>query len=1086
MNNDVDEEDIQEVLSPLAQEERRRLEGEQEDEEQQMEKSPKMISRALEAYKNVLRENHVVDKVEEQYLGSFSSNIKFFTVLVPLSETNPMNHEEMEYLGKKMFQLLKHLEGKFSILGKTTLVGVTFESNDFEADSYLPIASKNRIKVKNIVEALTTLLQSHQLPTPIQKSEVKVTFKYFIPLSGSGKRKENQSRAGPSSKRARNEDDDDGDSDNEGENISGAASRPKQTRSNIMINNVDRDCLLHAVYQIWMQYQTLKEKNPEANKMRRAAAKAKKSTAVYEEVEKMKKAAGIRKSRDFTSEDLELLQNTVFKDKVQLIAIAENQESPFYIGPFLGHKKHITVLLQYINGRGHFSGVRSLSALMKTHFYCTLCLVKGPCLSMHYNCPKLCRRCGQEECQKVEGEIRSQFSCVRCRISFQSKECLDNHLRKGPQGGKSRCDLTEICKKCGNSYYTNKRKHKCGESWCLICEGDRPKEHDCKMEKSLVKENNLSRKRFVYTFESMVDPATEEHVPILFIGLNYCSNCSANIPENLKDAVRAKCDSCSMNSAVVINRFEAGKKATNVVKEAVEWMFSPDHKDFVGIAHNFSRYISCFQKTKTLSLSRHDAHAILNHIISDLKGSPDVVMNGSKVTCMKYKDVTLLDSHLYLKMSLEDVAKTFNIPTKRGYDFPVGFIHPNNFDYVGAIPPLSCYSLHNKTPAERVEFEHMLDERRKEGCQFNFAREFLKYGYKSVYILAKALVMFEKDFESITGVVIFEESSTPEAAAVKVFRRRHFDHKTTHIALDAPKSYYGKSSIISQKYLAWFEEENQVKVKRSSTTGEHKIKNYFVDGYVAPCSEYEHGLVIEFSGCHWHAHTCSDHGYLAVGKKSGETIRKADRTRLESLQEHHVVKVVTECQVNEMKKLNQTMAMFFEEFKLLVIETLKFNFKNFVLFQDVMDIVDASCGRTEVFKLSADNDQKHLHHVKIIDLYPFVLKNKEFPVGKPKVISRLHIIKHLPITKPDQISWRGFVSCRILPPRHLTIPMLEMKVGEKRIAALCFTCASRGPAGRSKPCTHSDRERSYTGSFTTAEVQKALQLGYVVTNVFQV
>ncbi|CAL2048360.1 unnamed protein product [Caenorhabditis brenneri] len=67
------------------------------------------------------------------------------------------------------------------------------------------------------------------------------------------------------------------------------------------------------------------------------------------------------------------------------------------------------------------------------------------------------------------------------------------------------------------------------------------------------------------------------------------------------------------------------------------------------------------------------------------------------------------------------------------------------------------------------------------------------------------------------------------------------------------------------------------------------------------------------------------------------------------------------------------------------------------------------------------------------------MKNKKFPVGKPKVISRLHIIKHLPITKPDQIFWRGFVSCRILPPKQLKIPLLEMKVGEKRIAALCFS-----------------------------------------------
>ena len=116
-----------------------------------------------------------------------------------------------------------------------------------------------------------------------------------------------------------------------------------------------------------------------------------------------------------------------------------------------------------------------------------------------------------------EGE---KITCEKCKITFKSHECYKNHNKKGKTdidlmkptklhffsgtfGGKSRCDYTESCKKCGESYYTNKSKtaHKCGEKWCHRCNCQRIKDHKCVMPVSRKNEKKLTRQRVYFDIE---------------------------------------------------------------------------------------------------------------------------------------------------------------------------------------------------------------------------------------------------------------------------------------------------------------------------------------------------------------------------------------------------------------------------------------------------------------------------------------------------------------------------------------------------------------------------------------------------------
>ncbi|KAF1768563.1 hypothetical protein GCK72_000375 [Caenorhabditis remanei] len=298
-------------------------------------------------------------------------------------------------------------------------------------------------------------------------------------------------------------------------------------------------------------------------------------------------------------------------------------------------------------------------------------------------------------------------------------------------------------------------------------------------------------------------------------------------------------------------------------------------------------------------------------------------------------------------------------------EFPFLFIKPENFDYDGVMPGNEFYNLENKTPAAREKLIKFLDEARVQNRRFNFETEIKKNCFEDVFIMASALIPFEKDFEELTNVCLFEESITAASAAMKTFQRKHLTHEKP-IVLDARPSVSIKCSVISQKYLAWFGKEVDVEVEMSTTFGKRKVEKYRVDGFVSPCTKFPRGLVIEFFGCYFHAHKCKYAEQSMIGNKVAIDIRKADANRIEELETHHDVKVVWECEVEKERRLNTEMANFFNDFEPL----------------GMLDCERAlTGGRTEVFKLTITNNRVRTHFGDVMSHYPTVMKFEEFPIG---------------------------------------------------------------------------------------------------------
>jgi hypothetical protein len=120
-----------------------------------------------------------------------------------------------------------------------------------------------------------------------------------------------------------------------------------------------------------------------------------------------------------------------------------------------------------------------------------------------------------------------------------------------------------------------------------------------------------------------------------------------------------------------------------------------------------------------------------------------------------------------------------------------------------------------------------------------------------------------------------------------------------------------------------------------------------------------------------------------------------------------------------------------------------------------------------------------IRYVDVCSLYPWVLKFGKFPIGHPDII----LENFKPITVDSQ-PYEGLVKCRVLAPLdllHGVLPVRNMKT-KKLTFPLCHTCA----LNRTKDCEHTDEERAIIGTWVSAELYKAVEMGYKVQKIYEV
>jgi hypothetical protein len=101
-----------------------------------------------------------------------------------------------------------------------------------------------------------------------------------------------------------------------------------------------------------------------------------------------------------------------------------------------------------------------------------------------------------------------------------------------------------------------------------------------------------------------------------------------------------------------------------------------------------------------------------------------------------------------------------------------------------------------------------------------------------------------------------------------------------------------------------------------------------------------------------------------------------------------------------------------------------------------------------------------------------------YPIGFPEVITE----NFLSID-----NYFGIVACTILPPRGLYLPVLPiratMEKSEKLVFGLCNECIITQYQGK---CKHNDNKRALKGYWTTPEINKAIEMGYKMVEIYEI
>lgn len=117
------------------------------------------------------------------------------------------------------------------------------------------------------------------------------------------------------------------------------------------------------------------------------------------------------------------------------------------------------------------------------------------------------------------------------------------------------------------------------------------------------------------------------------------------------------------------------------------------------------------------------------------------IRRGSKFMELRVNNIIFRDSLLFLPSSLSNLAKSFNLPTRKGI-FPHLFNTLNNYEYEGAIPDKKYFDLKfiAKSAKDIESFEKWYNQRKN--TVWNFKQELIDYCKDDVKILGMLVKIF--------------------------------------------------------------------------------------------------------------------------------------------------------------------------------------------------------------------------------------------------------------------------------------------------------------------------------------------------------
>ena len=695
---------------------------------------------------------------------------------------------------------------------------------------------------------------------------------------------------------------------------------------------------------------------------------------------------------------------------VQINVVDSSYKSNFI---FKGPYKEKRIYIEYIDN--HYNSIININAYMGGKYYCEKCNIVYWKLFDHI-CPDKCIQC-YSSC----GVIIENIDCEKCNRNFKNELCYKIHIES------NLCKYIHQCSKCSSVYKTQK-KHECKKYWCKSChENYTEQPHYCNIKpknfESLVEEDNINKIIVAYDIEATQE--NREHIPNLLIRKTVCDHC---IHQN-----SVKCEKCFIQETDTYFGRNCIKYFVNYLFEKLAKLAEKTNSFIYAFAHNARGY---------------DGQFILREVWNRNYYNVDVVMRGRKILFFKCGNVKMLDSLNFFLQPLDQLPKALglDILLKKG-DFPHLFNKQNNYNYIGKIPDLEYFGVEYLNPSKKQKIEKWHSEYINSNDNWNFKEELIKYCKNDVEILSQCIIKFRKDFRCITDLDPITRSFTLASIGLEVFKSKFLNEN--NVAITPVKGYSANKnhSKSADCWLDCIEKFNNVKLIR-----EFRIGKYWVDGF-----DVENNTIYEFNGCKWHGHDCT-----VFNQEKFENLKQ----KLENLEKlGYKIKSIWECEFKNEKNNNTILKNYFNQRYIHSIKLEKYGHANI----------------RESFFGGRTNNLKFLHfadaneEIKYLDfcsLYPYVLKNRKYPIGHPLVIREDFDY--------SLNSYFGFVKCKIIPPKKLYLPVLPLCINNKLMFPLCYFCAKN----QNKNCVCIDRE--IVNTWTSEELKKAVEKGYKIVEIYEV
>ena len=546
-----------------------------------------------------------------------------------------------------------------------------------------------------------------------------------------------------------------------------------------------------------------------------------------------------------------------------------------------------------------------------------------------------------------------------------------------------------------------------------------------------------------------------------------------------------------------------------------KFLFTTAHKNFTAIAHNMKGFDGIF---------------LLDYCLNSTLKVTNIIYSGSKIMSMSVGDslnIRVIDSLNFLPMRLAALPKAFGLKElKKGY-FPHFFNLDENQNYVGPYPETHYYGVNFMSASDRDQFLEWHKTKTIQNNIFDFRKEMDEYCRSDVDILRQSCIYFRKLLmdatasDTIVGGIDPFQSLTIASVCMKIYKTLFleelglvgvkFNQSPTSVENEILtveckvkggkwKIFYNNSWVAETDMLAIFSIDKSTYQFKSSpiATVSHKHKDQFskVSIQWLKLMEYQHNITIQHAlnggekkiildGHHYRLdgfcektntcyeyHGCIYHGCVTCYSENRDLFTNP-YTR-QSMNELYTITMKKKTLLEE-SGYNYICIWDHTFQKLLTNPDVLQRVKDFNIF-DRLDPRDGFFGgRTNGCKLYHKCGlEEYIKYVDFTSLYPAINKYGVYPKNHPEVITSNF--------GPLQ-SYFGFAKIAIIPPRGLYHPVLPYRSQGKLKFPLCSLCADLEFQGK---CTHSDSKRTLWGTWCTPEILKAVEKGYIVTQIIEV